>query len=89
MANALLSVDPTDETPVESARKSIGQRKQVLARTLEAKVAQGYRIESQSDTGAVLRMGTRRRWFGVFGGTTMTYDIAVDERGHSSSRRRG
>jgi hypothetical protein len=53
------------------------------------KVAQGYRIESESDTQAVLRMGTRRRWFGLFSGTKLTYDIAVDERGHASSRRRG
>jgi hypothetical protein len=83
MAEALVS-----DRPAESARLSLGQRKQELARTLDAKVAQGYRIESQSDTGAVLRMGTRRRWFGLFGGTNLTYDIAVSEHGQTSSRRR-
>jgi hypothetical protein len=84
MAEALLDV-----RPVATDRKSMGERKQELARTLEMKVAQGYRIESESDTQAVLRMGTRRRWFGLFSGTKLTYDIAVDERGHASSRRRG
>jgi hypothetical protein len=83
MAEAQLSV-----RPAESNRRSTGERQQQLARTLQAKVAQGYRVESQSDTQAVLRMGTRRRWFGVLSGTDLTYDIKVDEYGHTSSRRR-
>lgn len=74
--------------PAESNRSSIGERRQELARTLQAKVAQGYRVESQTDTDAVLRMGTRRRWFRVFSGTQLTYDVKVDEYGHASSRRR-
>jgi hypothetical protein len=84
MAEALVS-----DRPAESARMSTGQRKQELARSLQAKVAQGYRVESQNDTQAVLEMGTRRRWLGLFGGTKMTYDIGVDEYGRTSSRRRG
>ena len=84
MSEALLS-----DRPAESARMSIGQRKQELARTVDAKVAQGYRLESRSDTRAVLEMGKRRRWFGLFSGAKLTYDIAVDESGHASSRRRG
>ena len=60
MAEAQLSV-----RPAESTRSSIGERRHELARTLQAKIAQGYRVESQTDTKAVLRMGTRRRWFGV------------------------
>ena len=83
MAEALVS-----DRPAESDRKSHGERKQELARTLEAKRAQGYRIESQSDTRAVLRLGKRRRWFGIFKGQQLTYDIVVDERGHATSRRR-
>lgn len=83
MTEAQLSV-----RPAESTRSSIGERRHELARTLQAKIAQGYRVESQTDTQAVLRMGTRRRWFGVFSGTQLTYDINVDEYGHTSSRRR-
>jgi hypothetical protein len=83
MAEAQLYVHPA-----ESNRSSIGERRQELARTLQAKVAQGYRVESQTDTQAVLRMGTRRRWFRVFGGTQLTYDVKIDEYGHTSSRRR-
>lgn len=84
MAEALVS-----DRPAESARASIDQRRVELARTLDAKVAQGYRIESRDDTAAVLRMGARRRWFGLFSGALFTYDIRVDEYGHTSSRRRG
>ena len=83
MAEAQLSV-----RPAETNRRSIDERRQELARTLQMKVAQGYRVESQSDTQAVLRMGTRRRWFRIFSGTQLTYDIRVDESGHASSRRR-
>lgn len=83
MSEALLS----DRTAV-SERKSIGQRNDELTRTLAAKVAQGYQVESRSDTQAVLRMGARRRWFGLVAGAMSTYDIAVDERGRTSSRRR-
>jgi hypothetical protein len=83
MSEALLS-----DRPAVSDRKSIGERKHQLARILEEKDAQGYRIESQTETAAVLTMGTRRHWFGLFSGTTLTYDITVDEHGHSSSRRR-
>lgn len=74
--------------PAESNRRSLGERRQTLARTLHAKVAQGYRVESQTDTQAVLRMGARPRWFGIFKGKKLTYDIKVDEYGHASSRRR-
>ena len=84
MSEALVS-----DRPSASARMSLGERKQELTRMLQAKVAQGYRIESATGTEAVLQMGARRRWFGLFGGTKMTYDVAVDEDGRSSSRRRG
>jgi hypothetical protein len=83
MSEALLT-----DRPAVSDRQSVGQRKDELTRTLEAKAAQGYKVESRSDTQAVLRMGARRRWFGLVAGTMSTYDIAVDEYGHTSSRRR-
>ena len=83
-----MSEAPPTDRPAESDRRSTGQRKDELTRTLEAKVAQGYEVESRTDTEAVLRMGARRRWFGLVGGAVSTYDIAVDERGHTSSRRR-
>jgi hypothetical protein len=84
MSEALVS-----DRPAESGRVSIAQRKQELGRTVDAKLAQGYRLESRSDTRAVLQMGKRRRWFGLFRGAQLSYDIAVDEFGHASSRRRG
>jgi hypothetical protein len=38
-------------------------RAQELSSTLQRKLAQGYRVESQDDTQAVLLMRGRKRWF--------------------------
>jgi hypothetical protein len=38
-------------------------RAQELARTLQGKLAQGYRVESRDDSQAVVLMRGRKRWF--------------------------
>jgi hypothetical protein len=62
-------------------------RHQELERTLKSKRQQGYRIESQDDTQAVLLMRSRRRFFNLLRGRDMRYLLSFDERGHASSRR--
>jgi len=62
-------------------------RQEELDRTLQEKRAQGYRIESQSDTQAVLFMKGRRRFFNLFGGGEVRYLLSFDEQGHASSRK--
>jgi hypothetical protein len=45
------------------AEATLVVRAQELARTLHAKLAQGYTIESQDNTQAILRDKGRKRWF--------------------------
>lgn len=57
-----------------------------LARAINAKRAQGYEVESESDTHAVLVMKGRRRWFGLSNSPSVRYEITVDG-GRAKSRR--
>jgi hypothetical protein len=62
-------------------------RDQKLERTLDAKRAQGYHIESQNDTEAVLSMRGQRRFFNLLRGNDVRYLLSFDEQGHATSRR--
>ena len=65
MAAPTLS-SPNGVKPVVESLLSLDQRKQLLSETLDKKVEQGYRIESQDGTGAtVVTKGRRARWFGI------------------------
>ena len=61
-------------------------RNQEIERTLQKKRAQGYRIESQNDTQAVLLDRGRRRFFNLLRGDDVRYRLSFDEHGHASSR---
>lgn len=61
-------------------------RNQEIERTLQKKLAQGYRIESQNDTQAVLLDRGRRRFFNLLRGDDVRYRLSFDEHGHASSR---
>ena len=61
--------------------------KQELERTLDAKRAQGYRIESQDGTQAVLLGKGRRRFFNLLAGAEVRYRVSVNEHGRAISRR--
>jgi hypothetical protein len=75
-----------DPAVVESAL-STDERKQLLSDALAMKTQHGYRIESQSDTEAILLMRSRRRWFGLVGGGSETRQlISVDEQGRTRTR---
>jgi hypothetical protein len=71
----------------EVAGAVVNSRKQELARTLHAKRAQGYRVESEHETGAVLVMNAPKRWFGLVSGQELRSELSIDEDGHVSSRR--
>jgi len=64
-------------------------RKQKLAEMLTTKVEQGYEIESQTDTEAVLVTQSRRAWFGLFAGSrdSARQKISVDEHGTATTRK--
>jgi hypothetical protein len=78
---------PSNGVPIVSVPASRRSRKQELARTLESKVAQGFRIESETETQAVLSMKGRRRWFGLVNGPEARYEVTIDESGDATSRR--
>jgi hypothetical protein len=78
---------PVVERGVVASPLSMSERKQRLADVLATKTEQGYRIESQTDTEAILVMKSQRRWFGMAGGNTEIRQIAsVDEQGRTRTR---
>jgi hypothetical protein len=63
-------------------------RTQQVDAILEARRAQGYRIESHNDQQAVVTMRSRRRFFNLRRGKEdVRYLLSFDEQGHASSRR--
>ena len=62
-------------------------RKEQLSRTLYQKLAQGFEIESESETKAVVVMKGRRRWFGLANAPSARHEVTVDEAGNATSRR--
>jgi len=57
-----------------------------LARTIQAKLAQGYRIEDQGEPQAVL-VTNSRRWFGLFGGGQTRELATINQWGYPSVER--
>ncbi len=78
---------PSNGVPIVSVPASTRSRKQALARALETKVAQGFVIESETETQAVLTMKGRKRWFGLSNAPEARYEVTIDERGDATSRR--
>jgi hypothetical protein len=68
---------------------TVDARKQKLGQMLETKLEQGYRIESQTDTEAVLFTEGRRSWFGMFGSSAggARLIISVDEQGAAKTQK--
>ena len=88
MAEASTLARSANGTPARSpATKDDDARKQELERTLQAKVEQGFTIESQTDAQAVLVIKGRRRWFGLTNTPSVRYEVTVDEAGRATSRR--
>lgn len=84
-----LAAHPTDGASVSSIPATVDARKEKFAQMLKVKLEQGYGIESQGDTEAVLFTRGRRTWFGLFagpgaGGRQM---ISVDDQGAAKTRK--
>ena len=67
---------------------SLDERKQQLTEALGAKVAQGYVVESQTDTEAILvSKGRPKKWFGlVDGGVDTRQSMSIDGQGRAIMR---
>jgi hypothetical protein len=87
MAEATSAARSRNGTPAPSPLETSDARKQGLARTLQRKRSEGFEIESQTDTQAVLVMKGRRRWFGLTNAASVRYEVTVDEAGSATSRR--
>jgi hypothetical protein len=88
MAGTVQAVPTVDGSPAHLTSITLDERKRRLSGILEAKVEQGYVIESQTDTEAVLATAGRSRWFGLRGHAPGSRQrIAIDEQGRSSTRK--
>jgi hypothetical protein len=84
MAEALSPAVSRNGTPAPAA---VDSRRDELTRTLEAKLAQGFEVESETDTKAVLVMKGRRRWFGLSNSPSVRYEVTLGDDGRAKSRR--
>jgi hypothetical protein len=64
MTDATLPAPTTDDSPQEET----DAREAAFALALAAKLEQGYHLESQGKTDAILFTNGRRRWFGLIAG---------------------
>jgi hypothetical protein len=79
---------PNGARPAPESLVTLDQRKELLNATLKQKAGQGYQIESQTDTDAVLVIKGRRRWFGILGSAADTrQSTSIDEQGRTKTRR--
>ena len=72
---------PAEETP---AKPEI-DTKYEIARVIEARAVQGYKVESLSDTRAVLVINGRKRLFGLRGGVPQRSEVTVNSEGRAVS----
>ena len=74
-------------TPARTRGTTSDAQKQGLAHTLETKREQGYTVESESETQAVVAIKGRRRWFGLMNSPSVRYEVNVDDAGDATNRR--
>lgn len=83
MTDGTLPAPTTDASPQEET----DAREAAFARTLAAKLEQGYHLESQGKTDAILFTNGRRRWFGLIAGPEgQRRRIALEADGSISTR---
>ena len=83
MADVHLPARPSEQAAAEPAMRPVDATEQArLVRTIEAKVAQGYRIESQSDLQALVVKDPRRRLGIMRVGRERRELVSINEWGH-------
>ena len=77
-----LQGNATVEVPAEPAIDA----KYELARVIEARTVQGYKVESLSETRAVLVVKGRKRLFGMRGGLDQRSEVTINDEGRAVTR---
>ncbi len=87
MPDGLHAVPAANGAALDGAISS-EERTRILTTLVAEKVDQGYLLESQTDTEAVITAQGRTRWFGLRGRLPGSRRrISVDEHGRPSTRR--
>lgn len=81
MSEALLS-NPTDQVPA----KTPVDPKYELARVVEARTLQGYKVESLTETRAVFVVKGPKRLLGMRGGVEQRTEVTIDDEGKAVTR---
>ena len=69
-----------------AGRDGMSAGQQELERVIQARVVQGYRVESLSGDRAVLSINGRKRLFGLRGGEEQRTEITIGEHGRAVTR---
>ena len=87
MAGAFWGIRPPDEQLQEDDPRPVHREAhERLARAVEAKLAEGFEIESQDDKHAVL-VKAPRKYLGVtMPGPAIRAVVSIDDRGHPTVR---
>ncbi len=80
MIEAPVSGSSTEDAP------TIDVNDEELKRVIEARVVMGYRVESLSETRAVLVVNGRKRMFGLRGGDEKRTEVTINDEGRAVSR---
>ena len=72
-------------TPTEAVPATIDPKYE-LARVIEARAVLGYKVESLSETRAVLMVKGRKRLFGMRGGVEQRTEVTMNDEGQAVSR---
>jgi hypothetical protein len=87
MAGAYWGICPPGEQPVEAVQEPVHREAhERLMRAVEAQRGQGFEIESQGDSQAVLVKGPRRCLGITLPGATTREIVSLDERGYPTVR---
>jgi hypothetical protein len=76
---------PTSGTSTEDA-PTVESNNAELKRVIEARVVMGYRVESLSETRAVLVVNGRKRMFGMRGGDEKRTEVTINDQGRAITR---
>ena len=83
MTAAHLPASPTQKV---SANGDGDATRQELARVIESRLAQGYRVESVDETRAILVCKGRKRMFGLRGGLDRRSELTIGDHGRVTTR---